>query len=441
MILYHEAGRMSDFGFRISGVSTNRHPKSWVVRTNMDRRSFLYLGSGLLAAPFSAHAAAKKKIAAVVTMYTDDRRLKSHAAVIVGRMLNGYEPNGVRQEPRTNIVSMYTDQVPANDLSRGLAAEHGFKIFPTVREALTLGGDALAVDGVLFVGEHGDYPTNDVGQKLYPRFELFQQIVEVFRRSKRMVPVFSDKHLSYSWEKAHTMYEESSKMRFPLMAGSSMPLTVREPALELPLDAPLERAISVGYGDIDAYGFHTLEVLQCMVERRRGAEKGISAVQFLEGDAVWKWRDSEEGNWSAPLLTAALSRSPDAKQGPPEQNTKRPVVFLLEYSDGFQAASYMLDGHVRSFLFAAKLKDRPEPVSTHFGPLDSRRPLVHFDGLVYCIEEMFVTGRPLYPVERTLLTGGALSFLFESRRRKTRIETPELKIVYRAPKDVYYQKA
>ena len=158
-------------------------------------------------------------------------------------MLNGYEPNGVRREPRTNIVSMYTDQIPPNDLSRGLAAEHGFKIFPTVREALTLGGDALAVDGVLFVGEHGDYPTNDVGQKLYPRIELVHQILEVFRRSKRVVPVFSDKHLSYSWEKAHTMYEESSKMHFPLMAGSSMPLTVREPALELPLDAPLERAI------------------------------------------------------------------------------------------------------------------------------------------------------------------------------------------------------
>ena len=89
---------------------------------------------------------------------------------------------------------------------------------------------------------------------------------------------------------------------------------------------PLDRALSVGYGDIDAYGFHTLEVLQCMVERRRGAQKGISAVQLLEGEAVWKWRDSEEGSWSAPLLKAALARSPDVKPGLPEQNTKRPVV-------------------------------------------------------------------------------------------------------------------
>ena len=117
------------------------------------------------------------------------------------------------------------------------------------------------------------------------------------------------------------------------------------------------------------------------------------------------------------------------------------MVFLLEYADGLRTASYMLDGHVRNFLFAATLKDRPETVSTHFGPLDNRRPRMHFDGLVHCIEEMFVTGKPLYPVERTLLTGGALSFLFESRRRKSRVETPELKIRYRAPEHAYFQKA
>src|SRR5207253_26330 len=83
---------------------------------NMNRRSFLHLNSGLIAAPFTCRI--QKENCGLVTMYTDDRRLKSHAAVIVGRMLNGYQPNGVRQEPRTTIVSMYTDQVPPNDLSR-----------------------------------------------------------------------------------------------------------------------------------------------------------------------------------------------------------------------------------------------------------------------------------------------------------------------------------
>ena len=403
----------------------------------MNRRSFLQFSATALAAP----AGSKKRVAAIVTMYTDDRSLKSHAAVIVGRLLNGYSPDGVRTEPRTKVVSMYTDQVPPNDLSRSVAAEHGFKIYPTIAEALTLGGDRLAVDAVLFVGEHGKYPTNDVGQKMYPRFELFNQITEVFRRGGRAVPVFSDKHFSYSWEKAKKMYDQSRELKFPLMAGSSEPLTIRSPELELPLGCHLEHAVSVGYGDIDAYGFHTLEGLQCMVERRAGAETGVAAVHFIEGAEVWQWRDSEQGKWSAPLLSAALACEPEAKPGPLEQNVKRPVLFLLEYRDGFRAACYMLDGHVRRFLFAAKQKGRPEPLATHFGPLDNRRPLPHFDGLVHCIEEMFVTGKPLYPVERTLLTTGALSFLFESRRQKKRIETPELKVAYRSPKHTYFQRA
>jgi hypothetical protein len=336
---------------------------------------------------------------------------------------------------------MYTDQVPSNDLSRGLAAKYGFRIFPTIAQALTLGGDKLAVDGVVFIGEHGDYPTNDVGQKLYPRYELYSQIVEVFRKTGRSVPVYCDKHFSYSWQKAKQMCDWSRELKFPLMAGSSIPVTIRVPELELPLGCLLEHAVSVGYGDIDAYGFHTLEALQCMVERRKGAETGVAAVEMLEGDAVWKWRDSEAGRWSAPLLDAALATDPHVKPGRPEDNCKNPVLFLLDYRDGFQTVSYMLDGHASDFLFAGKLQGRPQPAATHFGFTQGGRPLAHFDGLVYCIEKMFVTGKPLYPVERTLLTTGALSFLFESRRQRRRIDTPELKIVYHAPRHDYFERA
>ena len=178
----------------------------------MNRREFLLAGAGTLAAA----PPAKKTVAAIVTEY----RYYSHADVIVGRILEGYTPNGARVKPRTCIVSMYTDQVAEKDMSRDLAAKHGFRIYPTVAQALTLGGDSLAVDAVLLVGEHGSYPHNEKGQKLYPRFELYQRIIEVFRRSGRAVPLFFDKHLSYSWTKAKMMYDEARELKIPFMAGS-----------------------------------------------------------------------------------------------------------------------------------------------------------------------------------------------------------------------------
>ncbi|MBM3748276.1 MAG: hypothetical protein FJW34_21030 [Acidobacteria bacterium] len=346
----------------------------------------------------------------------------------------------MRVEPRARIVSMYTDQVAPKDMSRDLAARHGYKIYPTVAEALTLGGDRLAVDAVLLIGEHGDYPLNERGQKMYPRHELLQQIVEVFRRGRRAVPVFSDKHLSYSWKKASEMYRWSRELNFSLMAGSSIPVTVRVPELELPFGCEIEHAVTVGYGDPDSYGFHTLESSQCMVERRRGGEKGVAAVEWIEGPAVWKWRDGE-GQWSAPLLEAALATNPNVKPGRMEQNCKLPVLFLVDYRGGLRTAVYMLNGHQSGWVFSAQLKGQPQPVATHFGLVKPGRDLPHFDGLVRCIEEFFVTGRPVYPVERTLLVSGALDLLFESKVRRQRVETPELKVAYRAPGKAYFQRA
>jgi hypothetical protein len=378
----------------------------------------------------------RPSVAAIVTEY----RYYSHADVIVGRILEGYSPNGVRREPRTRIVSMYTDQVPDKDMSRSLAAKHGFRIWPTVREALTLGGDRLAVDAVLLIAEHGQYPFNDRGQHLYPRYELFEQIVDVMRASRRPAPLYCDKHLSYSWDKARRMYDWARELKIPFMAGSSIPVTVRSPFLEIPRGARIEGAVSVGYGPLDAYGFHTLETLQCMVERRRGGETGIAAVECIEGDAVWRWRGGA-GAWSAPLLDAALKCGSKTKAGRMEANVKSPVAFLLEYRDGFRAASYMLDGHNTGFLFAARLAGQAQPVAASFSDARVARPLPHFDGLVDVIEQFFVTRRPLYPVERTLLTTGVLAMLFESRAQKRRLETPELAIRYRPPEHAYFERS
>jgi hypothetical protein len=401
----------------------------------LSRREFLGAAAGAAASLAAEPATKKKTVAAVVTAYFP----RSHADVIISRLLDAYYPDNQRVEHRTHVVALYTDQIAKNDISRDVAAKHHLPIYRTIAEALRAGTNKLAVDAVLFVGEHGDYPENDRGQKLYPRYELFEKIVEVFRQDHKVVPVFSDKHLSYSWDKAKKMYDWSRELHFPFMAGSSIPLTVRRPDLEIPYEANIEHAVVVGYGPLDAYGFHTLEALQCMVERRDGGEKGLASVEWLEGDAVARWRDSDQGSWSVPLLKAALARDPRAKAA----GAAKPVAFLLQYVDGFRAVAYMLNGQASSWNFAAKLKDRPEPVSTHFGFLEQKghRSLPHFDGLVKCIEDLFITGKPDYPVERTLLTTGALSLLFESRARKQRVETPELAIRYRAPRHTFYQRA
>ncbi len=405
----------------------------------MNRRRFL--AAGVAAAASLQAQAPKKRVAAIITMWVQDHGFYSHAAVIVGRLLDGYSPDGKFTAPRTQLVSMYTAQVPANDLSRGFSKKYGFKIYPTIKDALTLGGDDLAVDAVCFIGEHGDYPYNDREQHLYPRYELMEPIVEVFRRTGKTVPVFSDKHFSYSWSKAKQMYAWSRELNYPLMAGSSIPLTMRSPLLEIPYEAEIENALTLGYGELDAYGFHTLEALQCMVERRKGGETGIRSVEWLEGDAVWHWRDGS-GRWSIPLLKAALARYPHLKSGRLEDNVKKPVAFLLEYRDGLRAVAYMLEGQVNAWSFAAKMKNSAEPVSTFFvqGDEPGSRPFPHFDGLVHCMEELFITGKPMYPVERTLLTTCTLSMLFESRAWKRRIETEQLSISYRSPRNIYFER-
>ncbi|MBI3209095.1 MAG: hypothetical protein HYZ37_09380 [Candidatus Solibacter usitatus] len=391
----------------------------------------------LLAPAVLLSGAPLKRVAGIVTEY----RHWSHADVILGRILGGYSANNQHQQSRCKLVSLYTDQVPANtDMSRDFASRFGFRIYPTIREALTLGGQRLAVDAVVFVGEHGKYPTNELGQHLYPRFELFSQILDVYESSGRVVPTFFDKHLSYSWEKAKTIYDRAKKLNLPWMAGSSIPVTIRTPVLEIPLNTPIAMAAGVGYGPHDAYGFHLLESMQCMLERRSGGETGIASVEWIAGDAVWTWL-SGEGKWSRPLIDEAMRRNPRKEAAALEKEAKNPVLFHLQYKDGLRAAGLIVGPSGAEWTFSMRRKEGAAIESTFFGLPQPGRPLPHFDGLVRCIDEMFVTGKPVYPVERTLLTTGALAFLFESKRRGTRVETPELAIRYQSPKELWFQRA
>jgi hypothetical protein len=372
-----------------------------------------------------------KKVAAVVTAY----HKWSHADVIVGKLLEGYHHDG-KARPNLKLVSLYVDQFPKGDLSRALARKHGFTIHDSIAGALTLGGKKLAVEGVLSIGEHGRYPTNARGQVLYPRRRFFEGISSVFARARRSVPVFTDKHLAATWADAKWMYDRARERFVPLLAGSSVPLTWRRPPLRLPKGCDLVEAVQVGYGPFEGYGFHALEGLQCLAERRKGGETGVKAVQCLQGKAMWEALDKRR--WSKELLEAALKLVPaHAKADYREvtSRTKDAGVFLIEYRDGFRAAVAVLNGWLYegdggAFIFAGKLKSKAKPVATHFY-LQNADPFGHFAYLVRAIESLIQTGHAPYAVERTLLTTGILDAIMTSRaERGRRIETPHLAIKY-----------
>lgn len=381
-----------------------------------------------------------KRIAVVATVY----RYLSHAQHIGDRFLVGYPRDGAWHKPDMKVVSLYVDQKPEGDQSAARAKEFDFQVYPTIAETLRCGGNKLAVDAVLVIGEHGDYQRNEKGQVLYPRYEFVKQCVEVFEKDGVSVPVYNDKHLSYSFEHAKWMVEASKRLKFPMIAGSSLPVTWRLPDIELPLNSEIENALMVGYGGADVMDFHGLEALQCMLERRKGGESGVAAVQMIEGDAVWK--AGEEGRYSKELLTSALSRS-DTPQGQTivdgrtqdlvgkgelPKLVKKPAAYFIEYRDGLKATLLMLDGAIKDFNFAARVRGAGVQ-STQF--FLSPEPNVTYSAcLVRKIEELFETGKAPYPVERTLLVSGILESCLTSRfEGQKRLETPHLAVEYRAP--------
>ncbi len=413
----------------------------------LTRRNFLKTSSAMAALPIARAAETPpKRIAMVTTIY----RYLSHGQHIGDRFLVGYPYAGEWHKPNMKIVSLYVDQHPDGDLSEERAQEFGFKVYPTIAEALRCGGDKLAADAVLIVGEHGNYPRNEKGQILYPRFEFFEQCVKVFEQDGRVVPVYNDKNLSYSFEKAKTMVDTSRRMRFPMLGGSSLPVTWRLPEMELPLGCHIEDALMVGEGGSDAMDYHALEALQCMMERRGHGETGVKAVQMIEGDDVWK--AGEDGRWSKEMLSDALSRS-DTPLGTGETESrpedlvtsgqlpkivKDPAAYFIEYRDGTKATLLMLNGALKDFNIAVRVRGIPAVQSTQF--FLSPTPNVTYSAcLVHGIEKMFETGVAPYPIDRTLMVSGILESCLTSKvQNHQRLETPHLTVAYRPPAQSVY---
>ncbi len=366
------------------------------------------------------------RVAVITTVW----RHNSHADVIAGRLLDGYTLDGQGERPRLKLASLYVDQFPERDKSRQFAKDHGFPIYDTVAGALTLGGQKLAVDGVLLIAEHGQYDESPTGSIQYPKRRLFGEIVKVFEASGRVVPVFSDKHLEDDWTDIEWFWQQKERLKIPLMAGSSLPTLWRYPEADVELGRPLKEIVAVSYHRLDSYGFHALEMVQCLAERRKGGETGIKQVRCLTGDAVWQ--AGKDGVYDQKLLEEAFSRLKERplRSGKTLQElAKEPALFVLDYEDGLRASILTANGAAGEWTVGWRYEGG-QTASTCFWTQEAR-PFMHFTFLVQGIEKMIHTSQPTWPPERTLLTSGALDALLVSRKADGKpIDTPQLKIAY-----------
>jgi hypothetical protein len=404
---------------------TNRLPNS--AEGLLSRRGFLAATmTAALAGPAAGAADPKKRlrVAAIYSVFS----YRGHAHVVLQNFLKPYYFCGQLIKPDMDVVSFHPDQIdPRRDLTQEVAREFKVEVFPTVEGALCLGGKELAVDAVLSIFEQGEYPFNELGQQLYPRKKYFDEIVKVMRKSGRFVPIFNDKHLSYRWDWAKEMYDTAKQLHIPFMAGSSVPLAPRMPSLELPKDAEIEEALCIHAGPPDAYGFHALEVVQSLVEARKGGETGIAQVGFVPGKDLVK--AGEQGRFSLDLVRAALAVDRPPNKPVMETNHDWSHGILLNYKDGLRAAALSF-GKTPEYrwVFACRLKGEHKPRACRFDFLWNDRTF--FSAQAHAVQHMFRTGEPAYPVERTLLTTGATEAGMRAKAAGKPLATPHLEFGY-----------
>ena len=411
-------------------------PSRELTRRNLLARSAAWaLAPGLFAGTATAGNQKRPRVAAIFTEF----RFRSHAYNILENFFRPYLFRGRLVDPGVDIVSFYADQFPDGDMARDVAKKHKVPLFDSIEKAMCVGGTSLAVDAVLSIGEHGDYPVNDLGQKMYPRKRFFDAAVSVMKRAGRYVPLFNDKHYSYRWDWAREMVDVARANRMPLLAGSSVPLAQRRPCLELPHGTKITEAISIHGGQLESYGFHGLEVLQSMVETRGEiGETGSARSQGLEGEA--RFDAARQGRWALDLAEAAMLAELDRR---PRSMTRllaghensKPHAILVEYRDGLKAAVLKVGNDSNRWNFACRVDGESKPRATALfnGPWGNR---CLFKGLSHAIQSMFIHGREPYPAERTLLVTGALDTAVRSYHAGGKaLDTPHLDVAY-TPTDV-----
>lgn len=358
----------------------------------------------------------------------------SHADWIVNKLLDGYWWQGAHTPSQVDVVSVYIHQFDTSLLGQKVCKAKDIPIFKTAGEAVTLGGKELAVDGVVIVCEHGNYPTDLKGHWLLPRWWIYQQVMRVFEQSKRSVPVFNDKHLSYNWDDAKWMYDKSRELNFALTGGSSIPTYFRKPEIELAAGTPIKNSIVVGSAPDEGAIFHCIDVLQAFVDRRKGGETGVRSVQSIRGPETWKW--VERAPWAGNLLEAVrknFNLKPQSFQTGRQSN-----VCIVEYNDGTKAA--VISGEGVGWTYAGEIEGHNDPTIVSMlgfpGPLSQYHAANAYD---HWLIEMMLTRKEPFNAERLLLSTGITNHYMDSNWENgrysavgRRVETPYMNMRYRS---------
>lgn len=359
-----------------------------------------------------------KRVAVIVTQYF----FNSHADVILGRLFGGFD-----YHPQVEVVSLYTDQVPDNDMSRGEAARCDVPIYPTIEETIKTPYHNGGVDGIIIIGEHGDYPDDEKGQKMYPRRRLLEDTLKTMDELNLKVPIFSDKHLSYNIKDSVWMYEQLRQRGIPFMGGSSIPHIPPVPSFDPKLLEQASELLVVSYSDsIEAYGYHGLELMQSIAEKRAGGETGVKSVHVLEGREVWE--SMSRGEWPEDLMLQTLSLYEDRENVHPKESDDLTILFTVEYIDGFKGYVIQQSRIVDQWGFAFRSKDGT--ITSAISATDTNRPWKHFGRLTGMIEQFIITGKEPFPAERILMSSGLTNLSMESLYQKKELETPELNFSY-----------
>lgn len=410
----------------------------------------------------------RPRFAAVVNEYWRG----SHADLLVGRLHDGYELLWTPTEPLSALDAVHVLDPGPTDLGGERALEWGVRRPSGVAEALSARGAGVDVDGVVLIAERNPRSgrpaeIDERGRPKDRRHELFMQVAHACEQSGRGVPVFLDKHLGNSWPEIREIYNTARRLSIPLMAGSSLPVTVRCPPVEIPLGSLVKEVVVVATGSGEPPIFHPLELVQSMIERRAGFETGVAEVRFVAGEQFWDAL-AHGGLWSKDLVDAAIDAVPHFAGGVREYYHRYPTdgvaghaattpprgreeAVVVDYNDGTRVSVLLLTGFMLRRSVAVRLSDSPDPIVTWTPtgskltdvpmegaevarPGQKKPPTWNFDHLAAFVDRFLFTGRSPFPIERTVLTSGILDAAIASRRLGgVALETPHLDIAYRPP--------